>query len=66
MPSALELFRQRRMKVTVFTRCDECSELKEGVERREFWTPTGLIRPDCCAACSRQLWQKHYGGFSYQ
>jgi hypothetical protein len=66
MPTALDMFRSRQLVVTVYTRCDECAELKQDVAIREFWTSTGLIRPSCCAPCGRDLWRKHYGGLTYQ
>jgi len=46
-------FRNRPLEVKVFTYCDHCSTLKEGVEAREhrsYW-PTIAINMKSCAPC---------------
>jgi hypothetical protein len=48
-----DTWRNRPLEVRVLTRCDECSTLKEKVERREhrsLW-PTYFVSLMSCAGC---------------
>jgi hypothetical protein len=50
--NALELWRSRPLQVRVFTRCDECGELKDDVEKRVNHCLN--IAVVCCAKCFAQ------------
>lgn len=58
--SAIDAWRKRAMEVTVRTRCDECGELKENVQEREYWTMTGKKKHVCCDGCGRELHRQYY------
>ncbi|MGF6931931.1 hypothetical protein OKW41_001070 [Paraburkholderia sp. UCT70] len=47
-------WRSRPMQVRVLDRCDECGELKEGVQKRTsyFWPETTAV---CCAKCFAEI-----------
>lgn len=57
-PAELEQWRNRPMKVTTSTRCDECGELKQdpAVQRRKYESsycemPKYSARATCCTPC---------------
>ena len=57
-PAELEQWRNRPMKVTTSTRCDECGELKQdpAVQLRKYESgyyeqPKYTARSTCCAPC---------------
>lgn len=57
-PKEREAWNSRPVSVTVFTRCDECGELKQdpAVQKREYEAgyyvrPKFSVKATCCAPC---------------